>query len=46
MQSALPYLIAALGLWAAAMLWQVRKLTVRYAEVRHRNVEQDRPVKG
>ncbi len=45
MQSVLPYLIAALGLWAAAMLWQVRKLTVRYEKVR-RNVEQDHPVKG
>lgn len=46
MQSVLPYVIVALGLWAAAMLWQVRKLTVRYEEVRRRNVEQDRPVKG
>lgn len=46
MQSVLPYLIAALGLWAAAMLWQVRTLTVRFEQVRRQNVEQDRPVKG
>ncbi|HRF80238.1 MAG TPA: hypothetical protein PL070_09130 [Flavobacteriales bacterium] len=46
MTALLPYIIGMLALWAAARVWQVRKLSVRLEEVRRHNNEQDRPVKG
>lgn len=46
MQDLLPYTITALSIWAAVSVWQVRRLTVRYEQVRRSNIEQDRPVRG
>ncbi|HPF90099.1 MAG: hypothetical protein H6590_01295 [Flavobacteriales bacterium] len=39
----LPYLIAAVAAWAGLQVWQVRRLTMRYEQLRCRNIEQDSP---
>ncbi len=46
MENLLILSIVITGTWAAFRLVQVRRLTVRYEQVRYRNVEQDRPFKG
>ncbi len=46
MENLLILSIVITGTWAALRLLQVRRLTVRYEQVRYRNVEQDRPFKG
>lgn len=46
MENLLILSIVITGTWAALRLVQVRKLTMRYEQVRYRNVEQDRPFKG
>ena len=46
MSGALTYVIIALGLWTAVQVLAVRRLTFRFQELRARNVEQDRPVRG
>lgn len=46
MQNLLFLTIMGLGTWAALRLWQVSKLTVRYEQVRRKNIEQDPRSKG
>ena len=46
MQNLLLFMIVGLGTWTALRLIEVRRLTVRYENVRRRNIEQDRPFKG
>lgn len=46
MQNLLFLTIMGLGTWAALRLIQVRKLTLRYEQVRRKNIEQDPRYKG
>jgi len=46
MQNRLLLTIMGLGAWAALRLVQVRKLTVRYEQVRSSNIEQHPRTKG
>ncbi len=46
MENLLFIAIVGLSLWTGGHLLQVRRLTLRYQEVRRRNNEQDRPSKG
>lgn len=39
----LPYLILGTAAWAGFQVWQVRRLTMRYEQLRCRNIEQDSP---
>lgn len=46
MTNLLVFVLVGLSCWVIMRLVQVRRLMLRYVEVRNRNVEQDRPLKG
>jgi hypothetical protein len=46
MTNLLVFVLVGLSCWIIMRLVQVRRLMLRYVEVRNRNVEQDRPLKG